>query len=49
MLVLTGGRERSTDEYRQLLGAAGLSLRRIVASPSASSILEATHLVPDAH
>lgn len=42
MLVMTeGGRERTADEYAQLLERAGLSLSRIVATASAVSVVEA--------
>lgn len=30
MLVITGGRERTTAEYARLLDAAGLALRSVV-------------------
>jgi ubiquinone/menaquinone biosynthesis C-methylase UbiE len=42
MLVLTGGRERSEEEYRDLLTAAGFRLTRILSTHTASSIIEAT-------
>ena len=41
MLVMTGGRERTEDEYRNLLAAAGFELTRIVSMPSPFSIIEA--------
>ncbi len=41
MLVLTGGRERSEEEYRRLFETAGFTLSRIVATPSELSIMEA--------
>ena len=42
MLVMTtGGRERTADEYRTLLAKAGLTLKRIVPTQSALSIVEA--------
>jgi hypothetical protein len=42
MLVMTeGGRERSPSEYARLLGKAGLSLQRIVPTPSPVSVVEA--------
>jgi len=40
MMILTGGRERTEEEFRALLREAGFSLRRVVATPGAS-ILEA--------
>jgi len=36
-----GGRERSPSEYASLLGKAGLSLQRIVPTPSPVSVVEA--------
>jgi hypothetical protein len=42
MLVMTeGGRERTPEEYANLLGRAGLSLQRIVPTPSPVSVVEA--------
>ncbi|HEY9231541.1 MAG TPA: methyltransferase [Blastocatellia bacterium] len=41
MLTLPGGVERTADEFRELLAAAGLSLTRIVSTPSPFSIVEA--------
>jgi hypothetical protein len=43
MLVLFGARERTEAEYRRLLTAAGLDLRRVVptASPAALAVIEA--------
>jgi precorrin-6B methylase 2 len=43
MLVLFGARERTEEEYRRLLSAAGLDLRRVVptASPAAVGVIEA--------
>jgi len=42
MLVMTeGGRERTPTEYASLLGKAGLSLQRIVPTPSPVSVVEA--------
>jgi O-methyltransferase domain/Dimerisation domain len=40
MLVLTGGRERTTAEYRELLAAAGLKLDRVRAVAFPYGILE---------
>ena len=42
MLVYAGGRERTESEYRNLLVSAGFSMKRIVPSASAISIIEAT-------
>lgn len=41
MLVMTGGRERTTDEYRTLLAAAGLDLITTIPTASPAFILEA--------
>ena len=42
MLVYAGGRERTEAEYRKLLISAGFSMKRIVPTASAISIIEAT-------
>jgi hypothetical protein len=41
LLVLTGGHERTLDEYRKLLAAADLSLQRVVDTATGTSVLEA--------
>lgn len=41
MLMMTGGRERSEDEYRSLLQASGFELTRVISTPSMLSIIEA--------
>jgi hypothetical protein len=41
MLLLTGGRERTAAEYAELLRGAGFALRRVVATASPFSVLEA--------
>jgi hypothetical protein len=41
MLVYAGGRERTESEYRNLLISAGFSMKRIVPTASAISIIEA--------
>jgi hypothetical protein len=41
MLVLTGGRERREDEYRELLAAADLRLTRVIPTGVPRSIIEA--------
>ena len=41
MLVLTGGKERTTDEYRSLLDRSGFRLNRVVPTPSPFVIFEA--------
>ena len=40
MMVLTGGRERTLEEYEALLDAAGFSLRRVVATETETCVLE---------
>ena len=40
MLVLTGGRERSRDDFVRLLARAGLRLQRIVPTACPLSIVE---------
>ena len=40
MLVRTGGRERTVEEYRELMDAAGLHFTRIIPTASAMSIVE---------
>lgn len=41
MLVMTGGRERTESQYRELLAAAGFELIRIVPTPSPFCVIEA--------
>jgi len=41
MMLLSGGRERSEDEYRALLGVAGFALRRVLATETPHALLEA--------
>ncbi|MEU8901790.1 methyltransferase [Nocardia sp. NPDC048505] len=41
LLTLFGGKERTEREHRDLLGAAGFAIDRIVATPSAVSVIEA--------
>lgn len=41
MLVLTGGRERTEQEYRELLRRAGFALHRVFPTASGYSVLEA--------
>jgi hypothetical protein len=40
MLVLTGGRERTLDEYRELFARAGLDLVRTTRTARGISVLE---------
>jgi orsellinic acid C2-O-methyltransferase len=40
MLVCTGGRQRSADEFRALCAGAGFALSRIVPTPARVSIIE---------
>ncbi len=44
MLLMTGGRERTVEEYRQLLARAGFRLNRVVPTSTDLNIIEA---VPD--
>ncbi len=44
MLVMTGGRERTEEEYRALLGHAGLKLTNIIPTRSEMSVIEARRL-----
>lgn len=41
MLVLTGGRERTEEEYRALLASAGFATRRVVSVSGETSVIEA--------
>lgn len=41
MLAMTGGMERTEEEYRQLLETAGLRLCRVIPTTTSSSVLEA--------
>jgi O-methyltransferase domain/Dimerisation domain len=41
MMVNTGGRERTEEEFRKLFAASGLRLNRIVRTPSSMCLLEA--------
>ena len=45
MMVFTGGQERTTLEYKNLLAKAGFRRLQIVLTPASVSILEAC-LVP---
>ena len=40
-LVMTGGKERTAEEYRQLLARAGFRMNEVIATSSDSSIIEA--------
>ncbi len=44
MLVMTGGRERTGDEYRELLAKAGFKLTGIIPTPSPMSVVVAERL-----
>ena len=44
MLVLLGGRERTEEEFRRLLEAAGFRLERIIPTHSPFSVIEATRV-----
>jgi len=41
MLILTGGRERSVDEYRELLASAGFRLNRVVPTAAQFAVIAA--------
>ena len=41
MMLRTGGRERSEAAFRSLLGSAGFSVKRVISTTSARSIVEA--------
>lgn len=41
MLMLPGGKERTEDEFRQLLSASGFNMTRVIPTPSPISIIEA--------
>lgn len=41
MLVLTGGRERSVDEYRELLASAGFRLNKVFPTAAQFAVIEA--------
>jgi len=41
MLVLTGGKERTEEEFRELLASSGFRLNRVLSTSSGASIIEA--------
>ena len=41
MLILTGGRERSVDEYRELLASTGFRLSKVVPTAAQYAVIEA--------
>ena len=41
MLLVTGGRERTRDEYAALLGAAGFALSAIAPTPAGIDVITA--------
>ncbi len=41
MLVMTGGRERTEEEYQVLLQKAGFQLTQVIPTPSPISVIEA--------
>jgi hypothetical protein len=41
MMLMTGGKERTVEEYRQLLGQAGFSLNQVISTVSGLNIIEA--------
>ena len=42
MLAVTGGRERTRDQYEKLLAEAGFELQRVVPTRSSYFVVEAT-------
>lgn len=44
MLMMTGGRERTEEEYRSLLRSSGFELTRVIPTPSMLSIIEAVKI-----
>lgn len=44
MLVMTGGRERSVDEFKELLAEAGFGLRKVVPTKTVNSLIIAEAL-----
>ena len=42
MMVVCGGRERTTKEHRELLASAGLKLQRVIPTGNPLSLLEVT-------
>jgi hypothetical protein len=40
MLVMTGGKERTTEEYRELLASAGFRFNKVVPTPSGMVVIE---------
>jgi hypothetical protein len=41
MMLMTGGKERTVEEYRHLLGEAGFSLNQVISTESGLNIIEA--------
>jgi hypothetical protein len=41
MMLMTGGKERTVEEYRHLLGEAGFSLNQVISTVSGLNIIEA--------
>jgi hypothetical protein len=41
MLLMTGGKERTVEEYRRLLGRAGFRLNQVIPTSLDLSIIEA--------
>ncbi|MGH3148632.1 MAG: methyltransferase, partial [Rubrobacter sp.] len=41
LLTLVGGKERTEEEFRQLLGDAGFALSRIIPTTVGTSVIEA--------
>ena len=41
-MLTIGGRQRTIEEYKELLGECGLSMTREIGTPAGLSIIEAT-------
>jgi hypothetical protein len=41
MMVMTGGRERTERQFRELFGSSGLSITKVISTPSPLRIIEA--------
>jgi len=40
MMVMNGGRERTLEEYRQILEAAGFRLGKVIQAPAELAVIE---------
>jgi hypothetical protein len=46
MLVMTGGRERTTEEFQELLAASGFELVRVILTGSSVHVVEGVAVSP---